>query len=86
MRTDIYRLLFEQAKQSEAAPENPVAVREPSVKARPAKDSVDDQIDALILRYENASIRAEEEDEEATLSDSLKGMLVLSPYTDELDA
>ena len=50
-------------------PESPLALREPKAKARPAADSVDDQIDALILRYESASIR-----KEASLNESLKNM------------
>ena len=40
-------------------PDSAISLREPKQKARPASDSVDDQIDALILRYESASIREE---------------------------
>ena len=40
-------------------PDSPISLREPKQKARPAADSVDDQIDALILRYESASIKEE---------------------------
>jgi len=38
-------------------PESPLLLREPKARARPASDSVDDQIDALLLRYESASIK-----------------------------
>ena len=73
----IYDLIFEQDDNEKAAkrasPENPILLRRPKVRARPASDSVDDQIDGLILRYESASIRSEEEgDGEATLAESLK--------------
>ncbi|GEM_PF-3121401 len=67
-------MIIEQAEEApkEAGvntPESPLALREPKAKARPAADSVDDQIDALILRYESASIR-----KEASLNESLKNM------------
>ena len=39
--------------------ENPVSLRKPKMKDKPANDSVDDQIDALLLRYETSSIRKE---------------------------
>ena len=73
----IYDLIFEQDDNEKAAkrasPENPILLRRPKVRARPASDSVDDQIDGLILRYESASIRSEEEGGgEATLAESLK--------------
>ena len=48
-------------------PDSPVSLREPKSKARPSSASVDDQIDALLLRYESASIR-----KEASLNESLK--------------
>lgn len=48
----------EKAKESGPnTPESPLLLRDPKVRARPAADSVDDQIDALLLRYESASIR-----------------------------
>ena len=65
----IFSLLFEEEAKSDPAPESPVSAREPSVKTRPALDSVDDQIDALILRYENASIK-----DTTTLSESLANL------------
>ena len=72
-KQSIYRMLFE-AESDDAekgeSPVNPLNVQEPSVKSRPADDSVDDQIDALILRYENASIREESD----SLAESLTGL------------
>ena len=48
----------EKAKESGPnTPESPLLLRDPKARARPAADSVDDQIDALLLRYESASIR-----------------------------
>ena len=65
----IFNLLFEEEAKTDPAPESPVAAREPEVKTRPAPDSVDDQIDALILRYENSSIK-----DTTTLSESLTNL------------
>ena len=63
-------MIVEQAKEAGVnTPESPLALRAPKAKARPAADSVDDQIDALILRYESVSIR-----KEASLNESLKNM------------
>lgn len=50
-------------------PDSAMNLREPKARARPAAGSVDDQIDALILRYESASIR-----KEASLNESLKNL------------
>lgn len=66
------RMLLEQeeAKPTESGPntpESPLLLREPKTRARPAADSVDDQIDALLLRYESASIRKSD-----SLNESLK--------------
>jgi len=52
-------LLEQEEKPTESGPntpESPLLLRDPKTKARPAADSVDDQIDALLLRYESASI------------------------------
>ena len=57
----IYNLLFE----SEVTPDENVRVKSADVKARKALDSIDDQIDALLLKYESSSIREE---------DKLKGL------------
>lgn len=58
----IYNLLFEKEDKEKDAPEKAVHVKEKDLKARKSLYSVDSQIDALILRYENSSIR-EDEDE-----------------------
>lgn len=50
-------------------PDSPMTLREPKTRARPAAGSVDDQIDALLLRYESASIR-----KEASLKESLRDL------------
>ena len=44
-------LLEDEKEKTQKTPENPVTLQAPSQKARPARDSIDDQIDALILRY-----------------------------------
>ena len=66
------RLINEQEEpksQGADTPEDPVALRQPKLRDSPAKDSVDDQIDALLLRYETSSIRAE-----PSLNESLKSL------------
>ena len=65
--TQIYNLLFE--KDIINTPESSVNVNNGKIKARKALDSVDNQIDALILRYEASSIRESDID---SLSESLK--------------
>ena len=64
----IYNLLFEQDTENIDTPESSMSASSTDVKARKALDSVDDQIDALILKYESASIREEPVDK---LSESL---------------
>jgi hypothetical protein len=61
----------EKAKTAET-PENPVTLQAPSQKARPARDSIDDQVDALILRYETSSIK--EKETKISLDESLKSL------------
>ena len=56
MKEKIYRLLFEQEEDLGDAPEGGVDVKG-KPKARKADDSVDDQIDSLILMYEKRAIR-----------------------------
>ncbi len=63
----IYNLLFEQDEDLGDAPEGDVKTNE-KVKARKSEDSVDDQIDSLVLMYEKRAIR-EEKDQ---LMESLK--------------
>jgi hypothetical protein len=65
-------LLEDEKAQTEETPENPVTLQAPSQKARPARDSIDDQVDALILRYETSSIR--DDMEKVSLDESLKSL------------
>ena len=64
----IYNLLFEQEERIDT-PESSMKMVSKGLKARKALDSVDDQIDALILRYEASSI-IEEDDMDASLNES----------------
>lgn len=61
--------LFEQDEKPRGAPEEDVNVSG-NYKARKSKHSLDDQIDALILRYESSSIKDEKESDD--LMESLK--------------
>ena len=58
MGKKIFNLLFEQ-EGSIDTPEKSMPMTDSGFKARKALDSVDDQIDALIIRYEASSIRDE---------------------------
>jgi len=66
MSDKLYKILFEQDEDLGDAPEGGVDA-DPEPKARKADDSVDDQIDSLILLYEKRAIR----DEEDSLMESL---------------
>ena len=68
MKTKIYDLLFE-AEELIDSPEVSMNMVDTELKARKALDSIDDQVDALILRYEASSIK---EDSEVSVSSSLK--------------
>ena len=59
MSKKVYNLLFENEAVPDT-PEEPMHVQSSEVKTRKALDSVDDQIDALILRYESSAIRDDE--------------------------
>ncbi len=65
-------LLEDEKAQKAETPEDPVSLQAPSQKARPARDSVDDQVDALILRYETSSIR--DKASSVSLDESLKSL------------
>lgn len=56
----IYNLLFEKEDKDKDSPEKPLHLKKGQLKARQSLYSVDSQIDALILRYESASIRADD--------------------------
>lgn len=61
MNDKLYKLLFEQQEEDLGdAPEGGVKAN-PESKARKADDSVDDQIDSLILLYEKRAIRDEQD-------------------------
>jgi hypothetical protein len=75
MKRKIYNLLFE--ADNIDTPESSMIMTSTKMKARKALDSVDDQIDALILRYEASSIReAEEERAIASLNERSLSFLV----------
>jgi len=69
----LIRILLEQEEAPKEVgvdtPDSALTLREPKQRARPAAGSVDDQIDALLLRYESASIR-----KEPSLNESLKNL------------
>ena len=60
-KKSIYNLLFEQDSQVNDAPESNVKLTSKGSKARKSLNSVDQQIDALILKYESSSIIDEED-------------------------
>jgi hypothetical protein len=60
MKQNIYKLIFEQ--ESIDTPESSFIATDIKLKARKALDSIDDQVDALILRYEASSIRETSQD------------------------
>ena len=61
-KMNIFNLLFEQESVNADSPEKSMHLASTGMKARKALDSVDNQIDALILRYEASSIRADQTD------------------------
>jgi len=66
MKNNLKSFLFEQdaeGKFKDPAPENNLMFKNVSAKARKSLDSLDNQIDALILGYEKASIRSKDESE-----------------------
>ena len=71
------RILEQESPKTAGAdtPEDPVSFRKPKLKSKPAKDSVDDQIDALLLRYETSSIRSEPSLNESLSSLNLRFLL-----------
>jgi len=81
----IYNLLFEEESVTKKdSPEEQVMTPGNDIKARPSLGSVDDQIDALILRYEKSSIRDESKE---TLEEALKTLrlkILLEQPEDEL--
>jgi len=72
MSKKIFSLLFEEEQKADT-PETSMTMTSSGLKARKAADSVDDQIDALILRYEASSIRDENKKVDGLLEKSLVG-------------
>ena len=70
----LYDLLFEQEDKNVDTPESSLNATQTDIKARKALDSVDDQIDGLILRYEASSVREESSDKlmESLIAKKLK--------------
>ena len=62
MKTRIYDFLFEQESKVDSSAENAVNLKDTKTKARKNLKSVDQQIDALILKYEAASLVDEDPD------------------------
>lgn len=60
MKTKIYDLLFEQESKVDASAENAVNLKSTKTKARKALNSIDQQVDALILKYEASSLREDD--------------------------
>ena len=56
---NMFKFLFEQEDKNVDTPESSMKVNQAKIKARKALDSVDDQIDSLILKYESSSVREE---------------------------
>ena len=81
---DIYKLIFEAEKGK--FPEKVDDDIRVGGKSRLARDSADDQIDSLLIKYENESIREEETLEESLSRHSLKFLLkeqeVVDPAAD----
>lgn len=70
---NLYKFLFEREDKKDVdVPENPVTAKSTEVKFRPVEQSVDDQIDALILKYEKSSLR--KKSEIGSISESLRNL------------
>lgn len=59
----IYDLLFEQESKVDDSAENAVNLKNTQTKARKSLNSIDQQVDALILKYEASSLLDEEKDD-----------------------
>ena len=80
--------LFEDKEKNPDTPESSLSVKSSSLKARKSLDSVDDQIDALILRYEASSIRDESTETSGLMESSLnsRNLKYLIEQEEEMDA
>lgn len=79
----IYNLLFEAEGGLVDTPESSMKMTQTDMKARKSLDSIDDQVDALILRYEASSIKEEDDDVSSLRENSLR---YLFEQEDDADA
>lgn len=84
----IYKLLFEQDNKNVDTPEASLNATQTKIKARKALDSIDDQIDSLIIRYEASSIRETPVDDlmESLIYKKLKFLLEQEEFEEEEDS
>lgn len=83
----LFNLLFEAEGERINSPESSMKMTQTDMKARKALDSVDDQIDALILRYEASSIKEDDDNIATSLSEnSLRFLLEQEEFEEEPEA
>jgi hypothetical protein len=78
-KQSLYKLLFEEDTKINDAPEGNVNLTSSGTKARKTLNSVDQQIDALILKYESSAII----DEDQALNESLSLKILLEQDEEE---
>jgi hypothetical protein len=83
-RKKIYNLLFEKEDKDIDSPEKAVHLKNAELKARKSLYSIDNQIDALILRYESSSIIDEDLNEYSLNNQSLKYLFEQEEEADPL--
>ena len=84
---NIFKFLFEDDKKNFSdAPEKSLHLKDKKVKARKALDSIDDQIDALLIKYEKDSIKDEDEDEDDALAESIQKLNLKYLLTEQEEA
>lgn len=84
-KKSIYSLLFEQDSQVNDAPEGNVKLVDDKVKARKPLNSIDAQVDALLLKYEATSIL----DDSEVISENLRNLtlsILLEQEEEEAEA
>lgn len=84
----IYNVLFEKEDKNIDTPESSLSATDTKIKARKALDSIDDQVDSLILRYEASSVREEPADKllESLITKSMRYLLEQEDAADEAPA
>lgn len=78
-KQSLYKLLFEEDTKVNDAPEGNVKLTSSGTKARKALNSIDQQVDALILKYEASAII----DDDQTLNESLSLKILLEQEEEE---